>query len=282
MSRLKNAPDFLGVGMQKAGTSWLYEQLRNHPDAWLPKRKELHFFDALSKDDWNTRRQRRALKNIPELTSKLAETSAQDRDLLIEELEENLHFARTINDLDWYRNFWEKVSDQNKLIGEITPAYSILSRETIRLIHDDLGVQKIVLILRNPVERSWSQYKMMTERKSNDPETVYMKDKLVDRGRAKTILENWESIFDPDQIFIGFYDDIKLRPHWFLEELCGFLGLSFSKELFPKAETPVRVSRNEECPKHILEYFKSEYQTDLDYLANRFQGHALGWKAQYS
>ena len=66
MSRLKNAPDFLGVGMQKAGTSWLYEQLRNHPDAWLPKRKELHFFDALSKDDWNTRRQRRALKNIPE------------------------------------------------------------------------------------------------------------------------------------------------------------------------------------------------------------------------
>src|SRR5262245_13183400 len=38
-------PDFLGIGAQKAGTTWLYEQLRRHPDVWLPPEKELHYFD---------------------------------------------------------------------------------------------------------------------------------------------------------------------------------------------------------------------------------------------
>lgn len=38
-------PDFLGIGAQKAGTTWLYEHLRPHPDLFLPDTKELHFWD---------------------------------------------------------------------------------------------------------------------------------------------------------------------------------------------------------------------------------------------
>ncbi len=38
-------PDFLGIGAQKAGTTWLHEQLRAHPGIHLPPRKELHYFD---------------------------------------------------------------------------------------------------------------------------------------------------------------------------------------------------------------------------------------------
>jgi hypothetical protein len=41
-------PDFLCVGAQKAGTSWLYRQLEPHPDFWMPPVKELHYFDQLS------------------------------------------------------------------------------------------------------------------------------------------------------------------------------------------------------------------------------------------
>ncbi|MBD3316175.1 MAG: glycosyltransferase, partial [Chitinivibrionales bacterium] len=39
-------PDFLGIGAQKAGTSWLDANLRKHPELFLPDMKELHFFDA--------------------------------------------------------------------------------------------------------------------------------------------------------------------------------------------------------------------------------------------
>jgi hypothetical protein len=39
-------PDFLGLGAQRAGTTWLDRLLRHHPDIYLPeRRKEVHFFD---------------------------------------------------------------------------------------------------------------------------------------------------------------------------------------------------------------------------------------------
>jgi len=38
-------PDFLVIGAQKAGTTWLFQNLRMHPQVWLPPEKEIHFFD---------------------------------------------------------------------------------------------------------------------------------------------------------------------------------------------------------------------------------------------
>lgn len=46
MSDQKNLPDFIGIGVQKGGTSWLHAQLVKHPQVFIPeKRKEVHFFD---------------------------------------------------------------------------------------------------------------------------------------------------------------------------------------------------------------------------------------------
>ena len=36
---------FIGIGAQKCGTTWLYEQLRHHPDIAFPAGKEVHFWD---------------------------------------------------------------------------------------------------------------------------------------------------------------------------------------------------------------------------------------------
>jgi len=38
-------PDFVGVGVQRAGTSWWYSMLEHHPEVQPRPRKELHFFD---------------------------------------------------------------------------------------------------------------------------------------------------------------------------------------------------------------------------------------------
>lgn len=39
-------PNFLGIGAQRSGTSWLDVQLRTHPQVYLPvRRKEVHYFD---------------------------------------------------------------------------------------------------------------------------------------------------------------------------------------------------------------------------------------------
>lgn len=39
-------PKFIGVGAQRAGTTWIYNCLRQHPEIFLPQPKELHFFSV--------------------------------------------------------------------------------------------------------------------------------------------------------------------------------------------------------------------------------------------
>jgi hypothetical protein len=38
-------PNFLGIGAQKSGTTWLHDNLARHPQVWLPPVKEIHYFD---------------------------------------------------------------------------------------------------------------------------------------------------------------------------------------------------------------------------------------------
>ncbi len=44
MDRIRRLPNALVVGAQKSGTTSLFYYLRQHPDIFLPVRKELHYF----------------------------------------------------------------------------------------------------------------------------------------------------------------------------------------------------------------------------------------------
>ena len=107
--------DFLGIGAQKAGTTWLYEQLRLHPDISFPAGKEVHFWD--------------------------------------------LQYERGI---EWYRPLF--THDKCKCLGEITPAYAMLSKVHIEEIRDINPSLKIIYILRNPIHRAWSSALMALKR----------------------------------------------------------------------------------------------------------------------
>jgi hypothetical protein len=39
-------PNFLVIGAPRSGTTWIDKNLREHPDVYMPKHKELHFFDV--------------------------------------------------------------------------------------------------------------------------------------------------------------------------------------------------------------------------------------------
>ena len=54
-SPVTHVPDFLCVGAQKAGTSWLYRQLEPHPDFWMPPVKEFHYLDQLNRTKRHSR-----------------------------------------------------------------------------------------------------------------------------------------------------------------------------------------------------------------------------------
>lgn len=46
MASKQTLPDFLGIGVQRGGTTWLHSLLASHPDVYMPtRRKEIRFFE---------------------------------------------------------------------------------------------------------------------------------------------------------------------------------------------------------------------------------------------
>ena len=107
-TRSLRLPRFMGIGAHKAGTSWLHVNLQAHPQLFLPRQKELHYFDSY-------------------------------------------FHSRTLR---FYSGQFE--SADAKIRGEITPAYSILSPKRIRFIRKIMPDVRLIFIMRNPIDRSWS------------------------------------------------------------------------------------------------------------------------------
>jgi len=45
-------PNFLGLGAQRCGTTWIYECLREHPDVFMSQRKEINFFSDIYSNNY--------------------------------------------------------------------------------------------------------------------------------------------------------------------------------------------------------------------------------------
>ena len=73
-SKAQDLPNFICIGSQRAGTTWLHNCLDEHPEVFVPAEKELHFFDRFydtgltSYQSHFTPTQRGAAKTWGELT----------------------------------------------------------------------------------------------------------------------------------------------------------------------------------------------------------------------
>ena len=102
-------PDFLGLGVQKGGTTSLHCLLEQHPQVFLPSVKEVHYF--------------------------------------------SLNFA---SGEAWYRSQFASAEPEQRC-GEITPYYLFHPQAAAR-VREALPQAKLIVLLRDPVERTLSQY----------------------------------------------------------------------------------------------------------------------------
>jgi hypothetical protein len=153
-----SCPDFLCVGAQKAGTSWLYRQLEAHSDFWMPPVKELHYLDQLNR------------------TKRFHDPRCGDkRDASFLDSMHNLR-GRFYLDLGRYGQLFQHKGE--RLSGDISPAYSTLNDEIIERVVNHFPDLKVVFLARDPVERAWSQLSMgvrlrtINKFDANDPEEI--------------------------------------------------------------------------------------------------------------
>jgi hypothetical protein len=206
-------PDFLCVGAQKAGTSWLYRQLEPHPDFWMPPVKELHYLDNLNR----TKRQHPPRSN-------------DERDACFVESIKDLSMQSHL-DLDRYgRLFCHKGP---LLSGDISPAYSILSDEVIERVVDHFPNLKVVFLARDPVERAWSQLSMgirlgvIKKFDATNPEEVVCNlliPGVLARSHPSKIVARWKRYVRPENFRVYFFDDLKENPAELRRSILRFLG----------------------------------------------------------
>jgi hypothetical protein len=236
-------PDFLGIGVPKAGTTWLYANLKSHPDIYLPEGKEIHYFDA----NW-------------------------------------------FQPLSWYGEVFAEAGEPVK--GEITPAYCNLPARRIRSIKAIIPEIKLLLLLRDPVDRDWSHLRMVVLRdNARDPTTVTPGEYIdaarsnprLERGNYQAILENWLDVFDRARLFIGFYEDVVQRPQPLLEQIFEHIGLS-PPHPWEQLPTKLRVKHGIEAsiPAPVYSFLVDRHQEAVAQLASIIgESRVAQWRQQW-
>lgn len=113
--------------------------------------------------------------------------------------------------LSWYESHF----CSHGITGEITPAYSILPDQPVQAISNYLPESKIIFIVRNPLDRIWSQIRMMrsawgvAEMKSVQLQQLiglFDSPAVVWRSDYVKTLQRWQQWFGPDRLLVLTFD----------------------------------------------------------------------------
>jgi len=286
-------PRFLGIGAQKAGTTWLHEMLSSHEEIWLPHLKELHYFDhkfpiGERASQVQSASDRKALSSF--VSARIGRISAA-------KVIERLRIRRWPDLLwdiryqfgdwsdDWYASLFENA--RGRLPGEITPAYSCLSQEAIFHIHSLMPDAKLILLMRDPIERAWSHAKMdLAQATGQTTEsidaTAYLAhfDSFASRRRGdylKTV-RCWRAHFSERQLFLGFYDEILSGPENLLARVFEFLEVSATAGHIPSAvRKRVNAGAEKPIPGSLHRHLAQIYVNDVRELARQYGQYPQLW-----
>jgi hypothetical protein len=272
-------PQFICIGAQKAGTTWLYACLKKHPGVAMPPVKEVHYFDSLSVKSFskfNTKRFRRAKKRIMKHNEDKNPVPPRMKWLAQQR-------GKKLDDA-WYAKVYEG-APANALRVDITPSYTLLPDEGVEHVLKLCPDAKILLMLRDPVDRSFSQVRMRIAARKlpQDAQTMLkfaQKKNNLKRSRYMDVLERWYARVPPERLKIVFYDDITTRPMELLEEICKFAGLEFKPSYFPESKKVVHEGKKMELPSEVKSYLVQEHLPTIRALAQKFP-QAKSWLQKY-
>jgi len=200
-------PTFITVGAEKCGTTALHAQLNNHPQIFMSNPKEPSYF------------------------------ASSDQKFINQEMRDLNH--NYINNLEQYKSIFSEVNDEIA-IGESSPCY-LYSDSAAKMIKSVIPDVKIIIILRNPVLRAYSQFVFNQMRgwearniefqSAIDIETSRIKNNsmwafhYLARGMYFRQVEKYLEIFGDSNVKVILYDDYVERPDKTLDEIHSFIGV---------------------------------------------------------
>lgn len=258
----RTLPDFFILGAQKAGTTSLYEYLIATPWIFPALFKEVQFF--------------------------------------------NYYFVKG---LFWYRGnfpsyffkFRKKIRTGYFLSFDASADYLFHPRSA-KLISQSLPNAKFIVLLRNPIDRAYSNYCMVRDQFEREPlsfEEAIKEEENRTKGQREKLIENknyynwnfdahsylargiyvnqlkpWMSIFPRERFFIIQTEEFQTQPKKILKNVLQFLDLpSWELHDYPIHNSRKYPPMKDETRKVLREYFKP-YNEEL----YKFLGVDFNWK----
>jgi hypothetical protein len=277
-------PHFLGIGAQRSGSTWLHRNLQACSDIWLPPVKELHYFDELRNRPLFNQRFRKQRVNIA--TRYLRALRHLDTSTLMPRWDARF-LLRVPNDR-WYCSLFR--AGTGRICGEITPAYSTLDKSSVEHIHGLLPNTKIIFVMRDPVERAWSQARKDLPRVFAKPMDQIAKEDVFAwfaspwcqlRTNYVRTLNIWRGAFGSEAMYLDFYESVKIEPDAMLSRILRFVGAKGS--VTPESETTQKVvnrGREAAMPAEYQKHLAQLYLPMLEQLALDIGGVAEQWRSR--
>ncbi|MDB3988881.1 sulfotransferase [Pseudomonadales bacterium] len=294
-SHINQQPDFIGIGAARSGTTWISEQLSQHPAVWIPSRKELHywtrkekykspsflgqkniavryFFSHYSFDLW--------LRFIRAIGKSFIDMNAKS-------LKWNLSYFLGRPNNEWYSGLF--AGHPEKITGEFTPAYSLMDDEDVSDLVSAYPKIKAIMILRNPIERAWSTILYHDKRRMisiadmtrEEIKEYLSKSQILERSDYLSIINRWSSRLAKDQLLIVYYDEISNNPAKLYAKIAKFLDLDPGRSMSSSFAKKVNASKPETLPGWLAEHLKAQYISALKQMALQLGDYPAAWYEEY-
>jgi hypothetical protein len=144
---------------------------------------------------------------------------------------------------------------------------------------------RIILSLRDPIERSWSHARMMADRNGKNSAEDLMRLALGREASVRsdypTVIERWLHYVDRDSLLILFMDDIVARPSSVLKRVCEHLGVGFEEKHFPKLGELVHAGKPMSIPETIHAAMRQQQRPIYERIAALFPEVGARWMATH-
>ena len=253
---LRVLPDFIIIGSMKCGTTSLYYDICEHPCASPAAYDEIGFFDS------------------------------------------NFHLG-----LNWYRSMFptkRRIEDIRRkegvaITGEDTPFY-FWNPVAAKRIQKLLPNIKLITILRNPIDRAYSEYQDLVSSESNSPsfetfieneintrrkdssliteenfEIFNQKNSYLLKGIYVDQLKIWAGLFPKEQIFTLSTENLNSEPITALESVFQYLNLpDYKIKNIQHQKQKKYVPMNSQTRKILIEFFKPHNERLFKFIGKKF------------
>ena len=211
-------PNLFIVGAPKAGTTSLHEYLKKIPGIFMSDVKEPYYF----------------CKTLIPID----------------------HYITPVRDKKKYLELFEK-SKTEKIVGESSVWY-LSDPDASTLIHQKVPNAKIIILLRDPVERAFSHYLMLEGRKKFESLSFHeqiqkeIKHGLdyktphirLNGGFYYNDIKRYLDTFGKNNVKIIMFEDFIINTKETMKSILDFLGVNASLENFePETHNPAMVSK---------------------------------------